>query len=89
MIDHGKTRAAVFPEPVLVDENSVWVSADVHEVTVEDENGKRTEYEFTLTQYGKNEYIRLLTDRNDALETDIDNTQLALCEVYEMLSGGE
>lgn len=50
-----------------------------------DESGERTEYEFTLTQYTKDEYIRAMIDKNATLETDMTNTQLALCEVYEML----
>lgn len=85
MIEHGIVRAAVAPEAVIVDANSVWVSENIHEVTVQDEQGTRTEYEFSLTQYTKDEYIRLLIQSNETLEMDIANTQLALCEVYEMM----
>lgn len=85
MIEHGRVRAAVAPEAVVVDENSVWVAEDVQEVTVQDEQGERTEYEFSLIQYCKDEYIHLLIRANETLEMDVANTQLALCEVYEML----
>lgn len=85
MTNHGTVRACVSPEAVKVDENSVWIAENVTTVTVTDESGERTEYEFTLTQYTKDEYIRAIIDKNATLETDMTNTQLALCEVYEML----
>lgn len=85
MIEHGLVRAAVAPEAVVVDANSVWVSENIQEVTVQDEQGEQTEYEFSLTQYTKDEYIRLLIQSNETLEMNITNTQLALCEVYEMM----
>lgn len=86
MIEHGIVRAIVEPEPVTVDANSVWVAKNVQEVAVQDEQGERTEYEFSLTQYTKDEYIRALIEQNQTLETDIVNTQIALCEVYELMA---
>ena len=86
MIEHDRVRAAVAPEAVVVDANSVWVAENIQEVTVQDEQGERTEYEFSLTQYTKDEYIHLLIRANETLEMDITNTQLALCDVYEMIS---
>ena len=46
MINHGTVRATEAPEKLHVDECSVWVASDIQTVTVEDENGERTEYEF-------------------------------------------
>ncbi len=86
MINHGRVRATETPEAVVVDEFSVWVASNVQSVTVTDEQGERVEYEFSLTQYTKDEYIRALIERNQTLETDIVNTQIALCEVYELMA---
>lgn len=86
MINHGRVRATETPEAVVVDEFSVWVASNVQSVTVADEQGERVEYEFSLTQYTKDEYIRALIERNQTLETDIVNTQIALCEVYELMT---
>lgn len=86
MIEHGRVRAALAPEAVVVDANSVWIAENIQEVTVQDEQGERTEYEFSLTQYTKDEYIHLLIRANETLEMDITNTQLALCDVYEMIA---
>lgn len=86
MIEHGVVRAVVKPEAVTVDANSVWVAKNIQEVAVHDEQGERTEFEFSLTQYTKDEYIRALIEQNQTLETDIVNTQIALCEVYELMA---
>ncbi len=86
MIEQGIVRAAVKPEPVTVDAKSVWVAKDIREITVRGESGERTEYEFALTQYTKDEYIRALIEAKQTLETDMVNTQIALCEVYEMMT---
>lgn len=39
----------------------------------------------TETEYTKDEYIQMVSDKNTALENEITNTQIALTEVYELL----
>ena len=79
MTNHGTVRSTVQPEARVMDDFSVWVADNIQSVTVTDENGgTHTEYEYTLTQYGKNEYIGVL-------EAQLTDTQLALCDVYELL----
>lgn len=77
-------RSTVKPERRKIDEFSVYVSDDIREITVKDENGDtHTEYEYNQIRYTKDEYIQLMIDKNADLETEISNTQLALCELYE------
>ena len=45
------------------------------------------EFEYHLVQYSKDEYIKLIDDRNAELEEQLTDTQLALCDVYEMIGG--
>ena len=81
MVDHGKVRSTVRPEAWVVDDASVWVAENITPVVIGDaeNNGEpRTEHEYDLKQYGKNEYIA-------QLETQLTDTQLALCDVYELL----
>lgn len=85
MINHGLVRACEQPEPVVVDEHSVWVASDVQSVTVPDESGEHTEYEFNLVQYDKVEYIHGMIEKNESLEAQLTDTQLALCDVYELI----
>lgn len=85
MTNHGTVRATEAPEKLYVDECSVWVASDIQTVTVEDENGERTEYEFTLLQYDKDEYILHMAEVNASLDAQMTETQLALCDVYELI----
>lgn len=44
-----------------------------------------TEYEFNQVQYSKDEYIKMIDDKNAQLESQVTDTQMALVEVYEMV----
>ena len=39
----------------------------------------------TETEYTKDEYIQMVSDKNSALEEELTNTQIALTEVYELI----
>lgn len=87
MKDYGRTRSTVRPEEKIIDEFSVWVASDIEEVSeagVGDQEGF-TGFEYNLIQYDKDEYISLIDDKNASLEQQMTDTQLALCDVYEML----
>lgn len=85
MIDHGIVESTVKPEPMKIDDYSVWISTDIVEfVKNADENGYDG-YSYHLVQYDKDEYIRLIQEQNTqetkqnradidylALMTDID-----------------
>ena len=83
MIDYGIVRSTVKPEKVEIDEYSVWVNTDIKEIEVQSENEKHTEYEFNQVRYTKDEYIKLIDERNSTLEAQLTDTQLALCEIFE------
>ena len=65
MVDYGKQRSTVKPEPMVLDENSVWVYSNI--TPVEETVGEETfsGWEFNMVQYDKNEYI-------SKLQADID-----------------
>lgn len=58
MVDYGRVRSTVKPEPIVIDEFSVWQHTDIQEIS---ENvGEENEfmgYEFTMIQYSKDEFI--------------------------------
>ena len=85
MVNHGRIRSTVRPEAKVVDEYSVWINTDIQEVEVNMEDDTHTEFEFNQVQYSKDEYIELIDKRNDELEKNITDTQIALCDVYEMM----
>ena len=97
MIDHGRVRSTVCPQPMVTYELSVWKHTDITPVT--ENEGTDMEfvgYEFNMVQYTKDEYILVQADENAALqerlqatEEQLTDTQLALCDVYELLVGGD
>ena len=81
MKEHGKVRSVQQPEPKVIDDYSVWIANNIKKVTEpgSDEQPGFDGYEYDLTQYIKDEYIELLN-------TQVTDTQVALCEVYELLA---
>ena len=89
MTNHGRVRATQKPEVITIDDYSVWVAKNIVSVTVADEAGDHTEWEYDLTQYGKDEYIRGMIDQNASLDEQLTDAQIALCELYEMIASAE
>ncbi len=78
MVDYGRQRSTVKPEPMVLDENSVWIYTNIQ--AVEETVGEEvfSGYEFNMVQYTKDEYI-------GKLDNQLTDTQLALVEVYERI----
>lgn len=72
--------------PVEIGEHFVFVRTNIH--AIEGNIGSDNEFigfEYDETQYTKDEYIKLLSEKNDSLEQQLTDTQLALVEVYETI----
>lgn len=87
MKQYGTQRSTVKPEDVEITDSKVFTYEDVTEVTVKnpESDDEVVMYEFTLTEYDKDEYIRLQAEKSASLEEQMTQTQIALCDVYEML----
>ncbi len=81
MTDYGRVKSTIKPNEMIIDEFSVWVQSDITEIPNED----YTEYEYNMVQYSKDEFIMMQAEKNKILEDEITNTQLALCEIYELM----
>lgn len=87
MIDYGKVRSTVKPESIVIDEFSVWQHTDIQEVSENiGEENEFVGYEYKMVQYTKDEFILNQAVENEALQQQITDTQIALCEVYEMMA---
>lgn len=87
MVTFYNTRSTAKPPDVDIKDTAVFVAEDIisiSEAGTDDMPGFEG-YEYTLTQYGKDEYIQTLHDKNTALEAEITQTQEALCDVYELV----
>ena len=90
MIDHGIVESNTKPEPIVVDEYSVWEATDIEEfqfeVETEEETEEETEsmihYRYQLKQYTKDDYI-LSTIKQNQMTSD-----LAIAELVDMMLGG-
>lgn len=81
MIDHGRVRSTARPEPIVIDEFSVWQHTNIQDVSENEFVG----YEYNMIQYTKDEFILNQAAENETMQQEITNTQLALCEVYELM----
>ena len=68
-------------------ETRVFVASNITPVNEPgtEEHPGFTGVEFGLVEYGKDEYIKLQAEKNASLEQQVTDTQLALCEVYELM----
>lgn len=78
MKDYGLQRSAVKPLGVEIAESKVFVATNIELITVQDEKSEREEYQFNYVEYDKDEYI-------GNLEKQVTETQMALCDIYEMV----
>ena len=83
-IVHGSKEAA---QPLVVGKTTVYVHTNIQKVEGKDERGEDIQdmYSYHEIQYGKDEYIKLQSEKQDQLEEDINTTQLALMELYESM----
>lgn len=88
MKQYGTQRSTVKPEDVEITESKVFTYERITEIKVKnpESDDEVTMYEFTLTEYDKDEYIRIQAEKNASLEEQMTQTQVALCDVYEMLA---
>ena len=86
MKNYGLQRSAVEPKAVEITESKVFVATDIEQVTLTMDEQEVQEYQFNLVEYDKDEYIKIISEKNKELEQQMTDTQLALCDVYEMLA---
>ena len=60
MIDHGVVKSTEKPEETVVDDYSVWIASNIEEYEETTGEGTQKGYQYSLIQYTKDEYIRML-----------------------------
>lgn len=80
MIDNGivigSQEQAV---PLVISKDSVYVHTEIEKIENEDL------WRYKEIEYTKDEYIKLLADKNKALEKQIEDTEVALLQLYESM----
>lgn len=80
MIDNGvviggKEQAV----PLIISKDSVYVHTEIEKVENEDL------WRYEEIEYSKDEYIKLLANKNKTLEKQIEDTEVALLQLYESM----
>ena len=85
-IVHGGAEQAV---PLVVGKDTVYVHTNITKLETDpnDEFAPADLYSYEEVQYDKNEYIGLISKKNDTLESQLTDTQVALADVYEQVLG--
>ena len=77
------------PPDLEILESTVYARTNIRELHEEgnDEMPGFDGWEYDEFVYEKNEYIQILSEKNNSLESQLTAAQLALVEVYEMIGG--
>ena len=71
---------------LIVGIDTVYVHDDIQLLKKEDEQVNPVEvYQYHEVQYDKDEYIKVMSEKNSELENQLTDTQLALGDVYELI----
>lgn len=73
-------------QPLIVNKDTVYVHTNIVQATDEDGNIVDGLYVYDEVQYTKDEYIQIIAEKNETLERDLTDTQLAIAEIYESLA---
>ena len=83
-IVHGGAEQAV---PLVVGKDTVYVHTNITKLEPDpnDEFAPADLYSYEEIQYDKDEYIGLISNKNDSLESQLIDTQIALADVFEQV----
>ena len=73
-------------QPLIVNKDTVYVHTNIVQATDEDGNIVDGLYVYDEVQYTKDEYIQIMAEKNETLERDLTDAQLAIAEIYESLA---
>lgn len=84
----GKTYSDTKPQEVEILESMVYVAKNIEPITRQiDETHTLNGFQYDYYGYTKDEYIKKMDEANHELQSELLDTQSALCDVYEILEG--
>ena len=85
---YEQIHSSVNPPEIEITTDKVYLYSNIQNLVFIDGGRSMNYYEYTITEYTKDEYLTLLSQRNANLQQELLDTQSALCDVYELLEGG-
>lgn len=70
--------------PLTIGKSMVYVRTNIEEC-ITDEDLAYGAYKWDEEVYKKDDYIKLIDEKNKQTESQLTDTQLALCDVYELM----
>ena len=76
MKDFGRVQSTVKPEPLIVDDFSVWVHTDIEPISITVGEDEFNGFEYNMVQYDKDEYIQQMAEKIENFEgIDADSAE--------------
>lgn len=67
-------------KPLIIGKDTIYVHSNIRQETISDELGDRIEWIYDEIQYGKDEYIKVITEKSNELENNINDINTALTQ---------
>ena len=74
---HGSEECA---KPLIIGKDTVYVHYNIRQETISDGIEDRIEWVYDEIQYGKDEYIKVISEKSNELENTINDINTALIE---------
>lgn len=87
MKNYGLVYGEIAPEEVEITESKVFIAENITPYSEVIDEKEISGFMYNYIEYTKDEYIQLLTQKNEEVQTSLLDTQMALCDIYEMLEG--
>lgn len=76
---HGSEESA---KSLIIGKDTVYVHSNIRQETVSDEiMGNITEWIYDEIQYGKDEYIKVMSEKSDELKNTVGDISVALTQI--------
>lgn len=84
MKDYGRVQGSKeAAQQLVIGKDTVYVHTNIKEIYIEE--FATTLYEYDEIQYEKDEYIKLMAEKNTELESRLLQAQTAIVSIYELL----
>jgi len=87
MILYEHIKSSTKPENVEVTSSHVFLAKNIQTYEENLEGTLISGFVYDCEAYTKDEYIKLLDEKNTQLMEELLNTQMALCDIYETIGG--
>ncbi len=88
MKNFGKVRSSYEPKKITISASQVFIASNIMPYSELKDEYNEKGYEYDYVVYDKDEYIELLSEQSEQLQSELLDTQSALCNVYELLNDG-